>query len=92
MKDGNLEGARIYAQNAIRKKNEGLQMLKLAAKMDAVASRLDTAQKTQQISSTIQQTVPQLERALAGMEPEQMARNMDKFEKIFDDRIFFFFY
>lgn len=85
IEQGNVEGARIYAENAIRKKNEGLNMLRLAAKMDAVASRLDTAEKTQQISDSITNALPQLSAALHKMSPEQMASNMDKFEKIFED-------
>lgn len=82
---GNKEGAQIYAQNAIRKKHEALNYLKLASKMDAVASRLDTAQKSQQLSTTIARTVPQLQKALNEMSPEVMACNMEKFEKIFED-------
>ena len=39
----NVEGAKIYAQNAIRKKNEGMNYLRLSSRIDAVASRLDTA-------------------------------------------------
>lgn len=39
----NIEGARIYAENAIRKKNEGLNYLRFAARVDAVASKVQTA-------------------------------------------------
>ena len=38
----NLDGAKIYAQNAIRKKHEQLNYLKLASRLDAVVSRLET--------------------------------------------------
>lgn len=82
---GNKEGAQIYAQNAIRKKHEALNYLKLASKMDAVASRLDTAEKSQQMSQNISRTIPQLNKALTDMTPEKMAQNMEKFEKIFED-------
>ena len=34
---GNAEGARIYAQNAIREKNSGLNYLRMSARIDAVA-------------------------------------------------------
>ncbi len=44
---GNLEGAKIYAQNAIRKKTEALNYLKLGSRLDAVVSRLDTQAKMQ---------------------------------------------
>ena len=42
-----MEGGRIYAQNAIRKKTEALNYLKLASRLDAVVSRLDTQAKMQ---------------------------------------------
>merc|ERR1719433_948614 len=38
-----MAGAQIYAQNAIRAKNQSLNYLKLAARMDAVADRVQTA-------------------------------------------------
>ena len=40
---GNKEGARIYAENAIRKKNESLNYMRMAARVDAVASRIQSA-------------------------------------------------
>ena len=43
LEKGNTEGARIYAENAIRKKNEGLNMLRLAGRISAVASRVQSA-------------------------------------------------
>lgn len=47
---GNTEGARIYASNAIRKKNEGLNLLRLGSRIDAVASRVETAVTMRQVS------------------------------------------
>lgn len=41
--DKNIEGARIYAENAIRKKNEGLNYLRFAARVDGVSARVQTA-------------------------------------------------
>ena len=46
---GNVEGARIYAENAIRKKNEGLNYLRMAARVDAVANRVQTAMMTKEV-------------------------------------------
>ena len=34
---GNVETARIYAENAVRKKNESLNYLRMSGKVDAVA-------------------------------------------------------
>lgn len=48
---GNVEGARIYAQNAIREKNQALNYLRLASRIDAVASRVESAVRMKQVSS-----------------------------------------
>lgn len=82
---GNKDGAHIYAGNAIRKKNEALNYLRLSAKMDAVVSKLETAEKTTAFSNQMGKVVPQLDKALKNMSPEQIAVNMDKFEKLFED-------
>ncbi|RXW21952.1 hypothetical protein EST38_g3921 [Candolleomyces aberdarensis] len=47
---GNNDGARIYASNAIRKKSEALNLLRLGSRIDAVASRVETAVTMRQIS------------------------------------------
>lgn len=50
----NIEGAKIYAENAIRKKNEGLNYLRLASRVDAVSSKVQTAMMMKQVLCTIQ--------------------------------------
>lgn len=45
----NIEGARIYAENAIRKKNEGLNFLRLASRVDAVSSKVQSAMMMKQV-------------------------------------------
>jgi hypothetical protein len=44
-----VEGARIYAANSIRKKNESLNLLRLSSRIDAVASRVETAVTMRQV-------------------------------------------
>lgn len=39
----NTECARVYAENAIRKKNEAVNLLRLSSRVDAVASKVQTA-------------------------------------------------
>lgn len=68
---GNIEGAKIYAQNAIRKKGEALNYLRLASRLDAVVSRLDTQAKMQGVTKSMAGIVKSLDRALA-------ANNLDK--------------
>merc|ERR1712156_760960 len=40
IKDQRIEFAQIHAESAIRKKNEGLNYLRLASRVDAVASKV----------------------------------------------------
>ena len=49
----NTEGARIYAENAIRKKNEGLNYLRMAARIDAVSQRVQTALMMKQVRQEV---------------------------------------
>lgn len=51
LQNGDVESARIYAENAIRKKNESLNYLRFAGKIDAVASRVQSAVSVQNVCS-----------------------------------------
>lgn len=48
----NVECARVYAENAIRKKNEGVNWLRMASRVDAVASKVQTAVTMKGVSIT----------------------------------------
>mmetsp|Transcript_25543 Transcript_25543/g.25782 ORF Transcript_25543/g.25782 Transcript_25543/m.25782 type:complete len:203 (-) Transcript_25543:75-683(-) len=85
MKKGNMEGAKIYAENAIREKNQALNFLRLASRVDAVASRLETAIRMQNVSKAMGQTVKGMANAMKSMEPERIANTMSQFEKQFED-------
>lgn len=52
----NVECARVYAENSIRKKNEGLNWLRMASRVDAVASKVQTAVTMKGVSSCVQST------------------------------------
>ena len=43
LEKGNPDVARVYAENAVRKKNESLNYLRMSGKVDAVASRVQSA-------------------------------------------------
>lgn len=53
LQQGNTEGARIYASNAIRKKTEYINLLRLASRIDAVASRVETAVTMRQVPTNL---------------------------------------
>ncbi|CAD6950281.1 unnamed protein product [Tilletia controversa] len=73
---GNTEGARIYASNAIRKKNESLNLLRLGSRIDAVSSRVETAVTMRQVTGSMTSVVKGMDR---------IALVMDKFENQFED-------
>lgn len=82
---GNIDGAKIYAQNAIRKKTEALNYLRLASRLDAVVSRLETQAKMQGVARSMGGIVKALDRALATNNIEKVAETMDAFEKQFEN-------
>jgi charged multivesicular body protein 1 len=85
IEQGNMEGARIYAQNFTREKNQSLNFLRLSSRIDAVSSRLETAIRMQQINAAMGQTVKGMSNAMKSMQVEQIAKTMEQFEKQFED-------
>ena len=81
MAKGSPEAARIYAENAIRKKNEYLNLLRLSARLDAAASRVQTAVQMKQVTAAMGQTVRGMDKALESMDPLKITALMDKFEQ-----------
>ncbi|KAF5733372.1 charged multivesicular body protein 1-like [Tripterygium wilfordii] len=80
---GNMDGARIYAENAIRKRTEQMNYLRLASRLDAVVARLDTQAKMTTISKSMTNIVKSLESTLNTGNLQKMSETMDQFEKQF---------
>ncbi|KAL2493213.1 ESCRT-related protein CHMP1A [Abeliophyllum distichum] len=80
---GNMDGARIYAENAIRKRSEQMNYLRLASRLDAVVARLDTQAKMTTISKSMGNIVKSLESSLATGNLQKMSETMDRFEQQF---------
>ncbi|KZT72569.1 hypothetical protein DAEQUDRAFT_590936 [Daedalea quercina L-15889] len=85
LQQGNNEGARIYAANAIRKKNESLSLLRLSSRVDAVASRVETAVTMRQVTGNMTSVVKGMDKAMESMNLERISLVMDKFESQFAD-------
>ncbi|CAN1807629.1 ESCRT-related protein CHMP1A [Linum perenne] len=62
---GNMDGARIYAENAIRKRTEQMNYLRLYSRLDAVVARLDTQAKMNTINKSMANIVKSLDSSLA---------------------------
>ncbi|KAH7565416.1 hypothetical protein JRO89_XS09G0204200 [Xanthoceras sorbifolium] len=80
---GNMDGARIYAENSIRKRTEQMNYLRLASRLDAVVARLDTQAKMTTINKSMGNIVKSLESTLATGNLQKMSETMDQFEKQF---------
>jgi hypothetical protein len=73
LQKGNTEGAQIYAQNAIRKKTEGLNLLRLASRIDAVASRVETAVTMRSVTNSMGSVVKGMDKAMESMNLERVS-------------------
>lgn len=79
------EAAKLYAQDAIRKRNEAIKYEQLSYKLEAVHSKLKSAYQAQKLNDNINGMVTQMAGAVKTMDLEKISENMSNFEKIFDD-------
>jgi len=77
----NPDIARVYAENAIRKKSESLNYLRLASRLDAVASRVKSGVMMKELTKTMGTAVKGLDKALQSMDLEKVSQIMEKFEE-----------
>eukprot|EP00531_Pseudo-nitzschia_arenysensis_P011607 CAMPEP_0116134528 /NCGR_PEP_ID=MMETSP0329-20121206/10694_1 /TAXON_ID=697910 /ORGANISM="Pseudo-nitzschia arenysensis, Strain B593" /LENGTH=206 /DNA_ID=CAMNT_0003629245 /DNA_START=99 /DNA_END=719 /DNA_ORIENTATION=+ len=85
IQQGNHEGARIYGQDAIREKNQALNHLRMASRIDACSSRIETAVRMGQVTDGMKGVVKGMDKGLASMDIEKISALMDKFEQQFED-------
>lgn len=80
MKAGQMDTAKIHAENAIRQYNEHTQYLQLSARIDAVAQRVKTAMTMGQMTKNMSSVVSGMDQVLKSMNVEKITKIMDKFE------------
>jgi len=80
----NIEGARIYSQECITKKQEMINYMKLGSQIEAVAGMMERQAKMKIVNKGMGQVVGTLDKALRDTPLERVAMNMEKFEKIFE--------
>jgi len=85
MEKGNMDGARIYAESAIRDKNTALNYLRLSSRIDAVSQRVNTAVKMKSLTKDMSGIVQSMDSVMKTMNVEKISAVMDKFEKQFED-------
>lgn len=81
----NKETAQVYAENAIRKKNEGLNYLRMAARVDAVQAKVQSAMTMKDVTKKMEGVTKALDKAMASMDLEKVSKVMEKFEEQFTD-------
>lgn len=84
LEKGNMEGAKIHASNAIRKKNEALNYLKLASRLDAVIARLDQQNALTQVNASASGITKNINALLRKVPTEKMSANMGAFTDALD--------
>lgn len=82
---GNMDVARIHAENAIRQKTQSVNYLRMSARVDAVASRVQTALTTRNVTNSMAGVVRAMDAAMKGMNLEKISSLMDRFEQQFED-------
>lgn len=82
---GNNDIAQLYAQNAIRKANERINLLRLGSRIDAVALRVQTAVTMRSVTGNMTLVIRGMDKALQTMNLEHISLVMDKFENQFED-------
>eukprot|EP00934_Nitzschia_sp_Nitz4_P007136 Nitzschia sp. Nitz4//scaffold93_size78505//69033//69741//NITZ4_005430-RA/size78505-augustus-gene-0.51-mRNA-1//-1//CDS//3329560318//7126//frame0 len=85
IEQGNVDGARIYGQDAIREKNQALSHLRMASRIDACSSRIETAVRMNQVTDGMRGVVKGMDKGLASMDIHKISQLMDKFESQFED-------
>lgn len=85
IQNGQIESAKIHAENAIRQKNQSINYLRMAARVDAVASRVQTAVTTKKVTVSMGGVVKAMDSAMKSMNLEKISGIMDSFEKQFED-------
>ncbi|GFY41835.1 charged multivesicular body protein 1a [Trichonephila inaurata madagascariensis] len=80
-----MEGAKIYAENAIRKKNESLNYLRMASKVDAVSSKVQSALTMKGVTKNMGYVVKALDKAINSMDLQKVSAVMEQFEQQFED-------
>lgn len=82
---GNMEGAKIHAENSIRQKNQALNYRRMSARIDAVSARVQTAVTMKQVTGSMAGVVKSMESAMKSMNLEKVSQLMDRFEQQFEN-------
>ena len=83
IQQGHADIAKIYAQNAIRKQNEKLNLLRLGSRLDAVSSRVQTAVTMRSVTGSMTNVVKGMDTAMKSMDLEKVRMIMPQQIRMF---------
>ena len=86
IEENKADFARVYAETAIRKRNESLRLMRMSAQLSSVASKMKTASNVKENMKTMAKVNTALGTAMQSMNLEKIQGVMDKFE-ITSDRL-----
>ncbi|KAL3762746.1 hypothetical protein ACHAW5_006557 [Stephanodiscus triporus] len=72
-------------QQQQQQRPQSLNCLRLASRIDAVASRLETAVRMNAVTKSMKGVVRGMDKGLASMDVDKISATMDKFERQFED-------
>ena len=71
-----MEQAKIYAENAIRQKNQAVSYRRMSARVDAVAARVQTAVTTKQVTNSMASVVRAMESTMRSMDLSKVCQEL----------------
>ena len=63
-----MENAKVFAENVIRNRKEAINLRRFGVKMGALAAKIESAARTQELSTTIANCVPLLQNCMKQMD------------------------
>lgn len=84
LRKGNTAVAKEYASSAIREKGQALSLLKLSSRLDAVAARVETAIRMNNLTKAMGSIVSGMDSVLETMDITKLAKVTERFETQFD--------
>ena len=85
MESGNMDAARIYAESSIRNTRQATAYLRLQARLNAVASKVESGEKFRMATKEVAAVSTHLNRAVDSMDVAEISRRMSEFEGVMED-------
>jgi charged multivesicular body protein 1 len=85
LQEGNPDIARVYGETAIRQNAHRLNLMRMAARLDGVASKLQNVLVQKKVSQDMTRVTKALHFTMKGLDLEKTGITMDKFEQRLED-------